>query len=99
MHAAQGKLEQAAIERAPPAQKDYAWNYGQSRGAGVRALQQTFPKSKCSKKCLEAQLDAYHKNTVGVRDKTPVRTHPPNLQDNQKELAHEMIPEVTISAW
>ncbi|QGA50128.1 MULTISPECIES: PAAR-like domain-containing protein [Pseudomonas] len=99
MHAAQGKLEQAAIEGAPPGQKDYAWNYGQSRSAGVRALQQTFPKSKCSKKCLEAQLDAYHKNTVGVRDKTPVRTHTPNLQDNQKALAHDMIPEVTISAW
>ncbi|KNH29521.1 hypothetical protein ACS77_02255 [Pseudomonas syringae] len=99
MHAAQGKLEQAAMESAPPGQKDYAWNYGQSRAAGVRALQQTFPKSKCSKKCLEAQLDAYHKDTVGVRDKTPVRTHTPNLQDNQKALAHEMIPEVTISAW
>ena len=99
MHAAQGKLEQAAMESAPAGKKDYAWNYGQSSAAGIRALQQTFPKSKCSKKCLQAQLDAYHKDTVGAKDQTPVRTHTPNLSDNQKALAHEMIPEVTISTW
>jgi len=99
MHAAQGKLEQAAIESAPPGQKDFAWNYGQSRSAGIRALQQTFPKSKCSKACLKAQLDAYHKGTVGAGDKTPVRTDPPKLTDAQKELAHEMIPEVTTTTW
>lgn len=99
MHAAQGKLEQAAIETAPPSRKDFAWNYGQSKSAGVRALQQTFPKSKCSKACLKAQLDAYHKDTVGVSDKTPVRTDPPKLTDAQKELSHDMIPEVTTTTW
>lgn len=99
LHAAQGKLEQAAIERAPAGKKDYAWTYKQARAAGVRAVQQTFPRSKCSKKCLQAQLDAYHKEKVGAKDKTPLRTETPKLTQDQKELAHDMIPEVTLNKW
>jgi hypothetical protein len=98
LHALQGKLELAAIEAAPTAEKTYAWNYGQSKAAGIRAHQQTFTNSHCSKKCLEAQLDSYH-NDKGISDKTPLRTETPRLSDNQKDLANELIPEVTLTKW
>jgi hypothetical protein len=96
LHAVQGKLEQAAIEQA--SDTGFAWKYRQARNAGVRAHQQTFRQSDCSNECLKAQLDAYHKS-VGVGRDTPVRTETPNLTQDQKDLAHELIPEVTISKW
>jgi hypothetical protein len=98
LHAAQGIQEQATIEAAPAGSRDYAWAYGQARAASVRAHQQTFNKSKCWKKCLKAQLDSYH-NGIVAGDDTPVRTEAPNLTDSQKALAHEMVPEVTLSKW
>ncbi|MEQ1777418.1 MAG: PAAR-like domain-containing protein [Nitrosomonas sp.] len=98
LHALQGKLELAAIHNAPVGQKDYAWNYGQSKAAGIRAHQQTFTNSHCSKKCLAAQLDSYH-NAQGITNQTPVRTETPKLSGNQKDLANELIPEVSISTW
>jgi hypothetical protein len=98
LHAIQGKLELAAIEKASIGQKDYAWNYGQSKAAGIRAHQQTFTNSRCSRKCLSAQLDRYH-NAVGITDKTLLRTETPRLSENQKALANELVPDVTLAKW
>jgi hypothetical protein len=54
---------------------DYAMNYEEARDTAVDAHQECFPKSGCSEKCLEAQLNAYHRQKdVGVRDGSLVRT-------------------------
>jgi hypothetical protein len=98
LHSINGKLEQAAIE-STTGRKDYAWTYGQARSAGVRSVQQTFPKSKCSRKCLQAQLDAYHEDTVGAKRDTPVRTETPKLSADQKDLSNVLVPEITLSKW
>lgn len=37
-------------------------NYETARNKGVTSVMATFPESKCSRKCLMAQLDAYYKN-------------------------------------
>jgi hypothetical protein len=100
LHSIQGKLEQSAIENASLGEKEYAWNYGQAKSAGVRAIQQTFPKSECSKECLKAQLDGYYKDKkLGITDKTKIRTDPPKLSDNQKEFAHFFVDDVSIKTW
>jgi hypothetical protein len=97
LHSIQGILEQAAIERAPAALKGKAWTYTEARAAGMRAVQQTFPSSKCSRACLRAQIDSYH-HGVGVKNDDRLDTHPPPLTDDQKALAKEIVP-VTISKW
>jgi hypothetical protein len=97
LHAIQGILEQAAIERAPPALKGQAWTYQEARAAGMRAVQLTFPASKCSRACLRAQIDSYH-HGIGVKNHDRLDTTSPPLQPNQKELAKELIP-VTITKW
>lgn len=99
LHSIQGKLEVAAIENAPAGKKDRAWTYKKAKAAGIRALQQTFPSSKCSRKCLQAQLDAYHKKQANIKDSDDLRTEKPKLTSNQKELSHELVPETTISTW
>lgn len=56
---------------------DHSMNYGEARDAGVAAHEQCFPDSDpaCSKKCLDAQINAYHRQkSVGVRDGTLVHT-------------------------
>ena len=35
--------------------------YGKIRDIGIESVVKTFPESKCDKKCLRAQLDAYYK--------------------------------------
>jgi len=47
-------------------------SYGEARDSGVKAFQKTFPQSKCSEKCLSAQLDGYHRK-CGLQDNTPVK--------------------------
>jgi hypothetical protein len=46
--------------------------YGAAKDSGVKAMKKVFPQSKCSKKCLEAQLDNYH-NQCGLKDSTPIK--------------------------
>ncbi|MBT2324386.1 DUF4150 domain-containing protein [Variovorax paradoxus] len=54
---------------------EYAMNYEEARDSAVDAHEECFPKSECGAKCLEAQLNAYHRQqSVGVRDGTLVRT-------------------------
>ena len=78
MHSVQGVKENYAImtasQRNPPRSPDQAWTYGEARQAGVDAHAATFPASKCNEACIAAQLDAYHKDQVGVDDSSPLRT-------------------------
>ena len=54
-----------------------AMNYGEARDKGVDAHEQVFGDSGCSPGCLEAQINAYHRqSTVGVRDGTLIHTKP-----------------------
>jgi hypothetical protein len=46
--------------------------YAQARDNGIAAFHKVFPRSKCSKECLQAQLDSYHKQ-CGVQDSTRIR--------------------------
>src|SRR5690348_905264 len=83
-HALVGKKENAAVANAPAAAKDEAWNYGEAKNAGLDAHEQIFPKSECSRECLESQVDQFHKDEVDVKNKTPLRTGTQGLQDWQK---------------
>jgi hypothetical protein len=85
MHDIQDAAERSAIdsvERKIAKGKDvgakspeYAMNYGEARDEAVDAHEQCFPGSKCSSECIEAQLNAYHRQkAVGARDGTLVRT-------------------------
>jgi hypothetical protein len=46
--------------------KKGTWTYAQAREAAAICAEETFG---CKKKCIEAQLDEYHKNTTSVRKK------------------------------
>ncbi len=50
------------------------WNYKEARDAGVTAHQIAFPH--CNPKCVEKQLDAYHKDECGFDESTPLRSDP-----------------------
>jgi Domain of unknown function (DUF4150)/GHH signature containing HNH/Endo VII superfamily nuclease toxin 2 len=75
MHQSVGKKETAAVRKAATKRRspDYAWNYGEAKNAGINAHQKVF-RAGCSRKCLEAQLDAYH-NDVGCYDHILLRTY------------------------
>jgi hypothetical protein len=78
LHSVQGLIEMRAIANAPAGQEAVAWNYGQSREAGVTAMEAVFPD--CDPGCIRAQLDNYHKQPgMNVDDNTPLRTHSPDL--------------------
>ncbi len=47
-------------------------SYKADSSAGVKAVGKVFPGSKCDEKCLQAQLDAYHKQ-CGVKDDSRIR--------------------------
>jgi hypothetical protein len=57
-----------------PAQS--CWSYEDARNTGAVAMQMVFPQ--CDRDCVDAQLDAYHKQKPpdgpGVSNETPVRT-------------------------
>ena len=93
-HALQGKRELAAMARARAEGGDteFAWTYGGAKAAGVAAHKKVFPGSNCSPDCLNAQIDAYHKNAVpGLKNTTPVRSSTPPLKPWQKETMAKII--------
>jgi len=47
-------------------------SYKKAKGNAVTAMSKAFPQSKCSKKCIEAQLDNYH-NQCGIKDTTQIK--------------------------
>jgi hypothetical protein len=84
-HALVGKRENAAVRRAAKKGKgDRAWKYKDARKAAADAHKKVFPKSGCSKKCLEAQLNGYH-NKIGCDENTELRTGTQSLEDWQKK--------------
>jgi hypothetical protein len=85
MHDIQDAFERSSINDVNAAQAagkstkgrsaDAAMNYGEARDKGVDAHEQIFPDSACSPGCLEAQINAYHRQkSVGVKDGTLVHT-------------------------
>jgi hypothetical protein len=46
--------------------------YGTAKKKAIEAVQKTFPETDCSEECLEAQLDAYHKQ-CGINNKTTIK--------------------------
>lgn len=73
-HQSVGKKETAAVRAAKTAAKrEFAWTYKEAKNAAINAHQKIFAAG-CSKKCLEAQLDAYH-NSVGCHDHNTLRTY------------------------
>jgi hypothetical protein len=84
-HGIVGKRENTAVLAAAMTGGDptSAWTYGSAKQAGVQAHQKIFPDSKCSEKCLKAQLDAYH-NQFGISDNTSIRTETAALQPWQQ---------------
>ncbi|HWG80628.1 MAG TPA: PAAR-like domain-containing protein [Stellaceae bacterium] len=90
-HALVGQKENAAVAKAAAAKKERAWNYGDAKAAGLNAHKKIFPDSKCNPDCLEAQVDAYHKEEVDVNNRTPLRTGTQGLQDWQKQSAKKVI--------
>jgi hypothetical protein len=83
-HALVGKRERRAVREAQGTKKGFAWNYGQAKNAGLDAHKKIFPDSDCSRACMEAQLDAYHKK-VGANERSTLRTEDPSLQSWQKQ--------------
>jgi hypothetical protein len=83
-HALGGMKERKAIKKARGKKKEYAWNYGQSKKAGLDSHKKIYPDSNCDRKCMEAQLDAYH-NEVGANNRTTLRTEDPGLQKWQEQ--------------
>jgi hypothetical protein len=75
MHQLVGRRETRAVRNARKRHRspDYAWSYGEAKQAAVSAHQKTFAAG-CSRKCLEAQLDAYH-NGIGCQDRRLLRTY------------------------
>jgi hypothetical protein len=77
LHCVQGVKENYAIlnagSRKPPRTKEYAWNYGEAKKAGVDAHAATF-NGECNEDCISAQLDNYYKDKVGIDDDTLLRT-------------------------
>jgi hypothetical protein len=84
MHAVQGAIE-AVFAKKPiiqewidpdgkPRVNESRWRYKNARDAGVAA--QKIANPQCSEACTKAQLDEYHKNTIGCGENTPLRTDP-----------------------
>eukprot|EP01013_Petalomonas_cantuscygni_P043535 TRINITY_DN8280_c0_g2_i1.p1 TRINITY_DN8280_c0_g2~~TRINITY_DN8280_c0_g2_i1.p1 ORF type:complete len:412 (-),score=40.15 TRINITY_DN8280_c0_g2_i1:753-1988(-) len=62
-------------EGKPKGQASLATNsYAQARKNGLDAMAEVFPESGCEEKCLQAQLDAYHKTEVGVGEDDEIRS-------------------------
>lgn len=93
-HALVGKRERSAIRAARTKKRsENAWNYKQAKNAGLNAHKKIFPSSGCSQKCLEAQLDVYHKK-IGVNNRTTLRTDDPKLQDWQVKSDESILNEM-----
>ena len=56
--------------------------YAAARDNGIAAFHKVFPRSKCSKECLQAQVDSYHKR-CGLKDSTRIRA----VETGQTDMA------------
>jgi hypothetical protein len=89
MHDIQDANERLAIETIEQAKEagldvgnrdpEHAMNYDEARTSGIEAHNETFDNCdpRCSEKCLEAQINAYHRQkSVAVRDESLLLTKP-----------------------
>ncbi|WIF70068.1 HNH/endonuclease VII fold toxin-2 domain-containing protein [Metapseudomonas otitidis] len=64
--------------------------YKTAKTQSIQAMAKVFPQSKCSKQCIEAQLDHYHKNQCGMNDRTAIKaveTGQTDLQAANRSIA------------
>lgn len=47
--------------------------YGEARDNGVAAAKKINPKANCADDCMKAQLDAYHKDKLGIQDDDAIK--------------------------
>jgi len=99
-HALVGMKENAAVARdiKDGGTGDEAWKYKDARKAAVNAHKSIFPDSACSKDCLEAQLNKYHKKRCGVSDNDDLRTGTQPLQDWQKQGKKKVLQTIGVTA-
>lgn len=76
-HALVGHAESRAVRKAIKQSRNpaRAWKYKHAKKAGLDAHEKVFADSNCSRKCLEEQVDNYHKKTVGVSEGSNLRTY------------------------
>jgi hypothetical protein len=90
MHAIQGMWERAHMNP-PPAPRSQmggngGWNYGAAKKGALAAHSKTFKKAGCRDGCIDAQLDAYHKQ-IGVEgNDTPLRADRSPLKEKQAKF-------------
>ena len=48
-------------------------DFGTARQQSIEAATKTFPQSGCNPKCLESQINAYHRD-CGIKDRTPIKS-------------------------
>ncbi|MFL6532118.1 MAG: PAAR-like domain-containing protein [Pseudomonas sp.] len=71
------------------------WPRSTATATGAKAARKTFPDSKCSQKCLEAQLNSYHDQAKGPGKEKPINARA-SMTSNQHErdkAISEMCPE------
>lgn len=94
MHAIQNMAELGCMdpegERSQMGGKDGAWTYKAAKKAGVTAHKETFKSAGCSEECIEAQLDAYHKQ-CGVKNGTELRADRSPLKPEQKKFGQSVL--------
>jgi uncharacterized protein DUF4150/HNH/endonuclease VII toxin of polymorphic toxin system len=62
--------------------------YGAARDQGVQAVGKAFPSSACNPKCLESQVNAYHRQ-CGIKDRTPIKSVTEGYDD--AEVAQDVV--------
>ncbi|MEW8692974.1 MAG: PAAR-like domain-containing protein [Candidatus Thiodiazotropha endolucinida] len=63
-------------------------NYKDARDAGVQAVTKAFPSSGCNPKCLESQLNEYHRQ-CGIKDRTPIQSVKEGYKDDEIAVEYQ----------
>jgi hypothetical protein len=100
MHAIQGMWERAHMRPGPPRDQmggNGSWTYKQAKQGGVAAMKKTFPSSGCADKCIEAQLDNYHRQ-MGCANDTPLRADRSPLKTGQQKSGTQTLADLGLKA-
>lgn len=94
MHSVQGMWERSKMDpdgdRSQMGGKDGEWTYGEAKKGAVAAMKTTFPDSGCAARCIEAQLDNYHRQMDCKKD-TELRADRSPLKDAQKNAGEKAL--------
>jgi hypothetical protein len=92
------KCESGDLPLAPDGMlRDVKWTtYRDAKASAFKAMQKVFPDSKCSQKCIEAQLDNYHRQ-CGIKQHTRIKA----VGTGQKDLAaaEKAVAERSARVW